>query len=219
MTQKMTREKAIALVGPLIDRIHREKWEDSLNDELVSKLTEETVAVLSPSTKLWLIIWARQTDKPTILERLQKCTEDKSTLSVRTLLDDLSEVSQHPLLDVETARREMKAAAASLRHCFQDESKARAEVIGKLYGVAKLTLAIKQEVKKARSSMTTVEAMMPALEEAIINTRASATRKKPAFREAIEPAVEEEMIKFRQIIQKGVTKRTHEEAFGNNDRN
>lgn len=88
-----------------------------------------------------------------------------------------------------------------------------------MFHTTKLALAIKQEVKKACSSMVAVEQMMPALEEAIKSTRASASSKRPAFGKTIKPAVDQELMKFKQIIQKGVAKRTHEEAFPEPDSN
>lgn len=79
VTHTITRMQAVAHVEPLIQRILDEPWQDALNDELASKLTEETVAVLFPAIKTWLATWARQASKPLILERLQRCIEDKTT--------------------------------------------------------------------------------------------------------------------------------------------
>ncbi|KAL7918568.1 hypothetical protein ACQKWADRAFT_316431 [Trichoderma austrokoningii] len=118
MTSKMTRNKALALIWPLMQRVNRENHNrpNPSDDELETKLTDEIVAMLPPSTKLWLGEWATQANKPIILERLHRCIVEKSALSSETLLDDLFELSEHPQLGRVIARREMKAMVASLRH-------------------------------------------------------------------------------------------------------
>lgn len=219
----------MALVEPLIQRINQETSQDALNDELASKLTEETVAALSPSTKIWLVTWARQADKPMILEQLQKGTVDKSALPAETLLNDLFELSEHLELDEEMARLEMKATTASLRHYIRRmkqrrHSMARAETMDQINGVQD-TLHLLRGLMQGQEALSYAEAVNGVydLQDTVLDMkeeiRADATKNMSRIQDAIKLAVKEEMENFQQSIQKGVTKRTHEEAFSNQDSN
>ncbi|KAL6907384.1 hypothetical protein GGI43DRAFT_380886 [Trichoderma evansii] len=191
VTHTMNRMRAVEVVEPLVERIQQELWQADLNNELEPKLTEETVAVLPPTTKSWLAIWARQSGKPIILERLEMFAEDKvthewtetrrlqgpmmwsSTSPALTLLDDLLHLVEHADLNKEMARRKMKALIASLRHYFLKM----------------------EEMYELKAKADTLDAIK-ALQDAIV-------------------AMKEEMQKLQKSIQNCVAKRTHDEAFGN----
>lgn len=135
-----------------MQRINQEKWQDALNDELASKLTEETVAVLSPSTKIWLITWATQADKPIVLQHLQKGSVDKFALPSEILLDDLFELSEHLALNKEL-KREMKATIAALRQKIRNmeerqQSMDRAKTMDRMNVLQSAMLAMKEDIEE-----------------------------------------------------------------------
>lgn len=231
MTHKFTRTQAMALVEPIMQRINQEKWQDALNDELASKLTEETVAVLSPSTKIWLITWATQADKPIVLQHLQKGSVDKFALPSEILLDDLFELSEHPALNKEL-KREMKATIAALRQKIRNmeerqQSMDRAKTMDRMNVLQSAMLAMKEDIEEyqtvaklaARNNMDHIQdAIRVALQEQLkgyqIMATAGVTRIMSRIRRTTE-FVAKETEKIRKSTQKGVTKRTHEEAFSN----
>ncbi|PTB38571.1 hypothetical protein M441DRAFT_123703, partial [Trichoderma asperellum CBS 433.97] len=198
LTHTMTRMQAIAVVEPLVYRIQRELWQNALNDELVSKWKEETVAVLPLSSKAWLATWARQAGKPIILERLEKFAEDRevyqwtetqrrpglalwsTTSPAVTILDDLFELAEVPDLNREMARRKLKAMTASLRHyIFKMEER--------------MYLRAKAEAMKGING----------LQDTIKLAMANST---DGIQDTIKLSIKEEMQSFQQGNEKGTTK-------------
>lgn len=241
LTHTMTRTQANAAVEPLMRRIQEVKWQPALNDKLASKLTVETVAVLPASTKTWLATWATQAGKPMILERLQKCTEDKiehqwaetqvraspalwsTTSPAEALLDNLFELTEHPDLNKEVARQKLKAATASLRYClFKMEEtaklKAKADAMNEINALQDtIKLAIKEEMQSFQQGIDTIKLAVEKLDKHGALASANATNSMDGIQDIIKLAIKEEMERFQQSIEKGTTKRTHEEAFSNTD--
>lgn len=223
----------MALVGPLMQRINQEKWQDALNDELASKLTEETVAALSPLSKIWLITWATQANKPIILQRLQKDPVDKLELSSEILLDDLLELSKHQVLN-EEMKGEMKATIAALRQKIRNmeerqQSMDRVNTMDRMNTLQSAMLSVKEDIEEyqtiaklaARNKMDHIQnAIKIALQEQMkgyqIMDTADVTRIISRILHTTEFVVKETE-KIRKSTQKGVTKRTHEEAFNNQE--
>ncbi|KAM0513587.1 hypothetical protein ACHAPE_007637 [Trichoderma viride] len=223
----------MALIEPIMQRIKQEKWQDTLNDELASKLTEETVAALSPSAKIWLITWATQADKPIILQRLQKGPVDKLELSSEMLLDDLLGLSDNPFLSTEI-KREMKATIAALRqkiHNMEERQRSmdRVETMNRMNALQSAMLSMKEDIEEhqtvaklaARNKMDHIQdAINVALQKQMkgyqIMATASVTRIMSRILRTTEFVVKETE-KIRKGTQEGVTKRTHGEAFGNQD--
>ncbi|KAM0478981.1 hypothetical protein ACHAPX_004959 [Trichoderma viride] len=233
MTRKLTRTQATALIGPIMQRIKQENWQDALNDELASKLTEATVAALSPSAKIWLITWATQADKPIILQRLQKGPVDKLELSSEMLLGDLLELSEHSFLSTEM-KREMKATVAALRqkiHNMEERQRSmdRVETMDRMNVLQSAMLSMKEDLEEyqtvaklaARNNMDHIQdAIKSALQEQMKGYQIMATPGVTRIMSRILRTTEfvaKETEKIRKGTQEGVTKRTHEEAFSNQD--
>ncbi|UKZ61574.1 uncharacterized protein TrAtP1_002833 [Trichoderma atroviride] len=226
----------MALVEPIMQRIKQEKWQEALNDELASKLTEETVAVLSPSTKIWLITWATQADKPIILQHLQKGSGsmDKFALPSEILLDDLFELSEYPEFNNEV-KRDMQATIAALRHKIRNMEERqlwmdRIKPMDRMNVVQSAMLAMKQDMEEyqtvaklaARNNIDHIqETIKIALQDQMngyqIMSTAGVTRIMSRILRTTDFVVKETE-KIRKSTQKGATKRTHEEAFSNQDR-
>ncbi|PNP39681.1 hypothetical protein TGAMA5MH_08352 [Trichoderma gamsii] len=217
MADTISRAQAESLIDPLMKRIIQEEWQVALNDELESKLTKETIAMLPPSTKIWLATWATQADKPMILLRLRNFTEHKLSLPVEALLDDLFELSEHPELHEEIARREMKATAVSLRHYIQQQSMVIEGFPSRIDCIEGRVLALEKYVEETRNDVAALKKLMSALKEAVKNTRANDVSERLASLDVIKRAVQDEIKKCQQGIQKDTTKRTHEGAFGSQD--
>ncbi|KAK1246353.1 hypothetical protein MKX08_000155 [Trichoderma sp. CBMAI-0020] len=234
MTPRFTRTQAMAFVEPIMQRIKHEKWQDALNDELASKLTEETVAALSPSTKIWLTTWAIQADKPIVLQHLQKNSVNKFALPSEILLDDLFKLSKHPELNKEV-KWDMKATIAALRQKirnmeYRQQSVDRVKTMDRMNVFQSAMLAMKKDIEEyqavakpaARNNMDHIQdAIKIALQEQMkgyqIMTKASVTRFMSRILRKTDLVVKEAE-KLQKSTQKSVAKRTHEEAFSNQNR-
>ncbi|QYT03828.1 hypothetical protein H0G86_010776 [Trichoderma simmonsii] len=149
----ITRAQAIEKLEPYLTRARQEKFQASVNDELVKRMSEEIIQVMDADTKTWLRTWAIFVDKPDILKWVDDAKDDMEVLEYTETraqpgpamrLEDPTDIISKDLLDYAVApgvpyavRYGIQAATYAMRHYVKvmDEkhrTRANAEAMNKL---------------------------------------------------------------------------------------